>query len=353
MNMRKILKSRIIFLAVINVITIIAIAVLSVIGHSIASSQKYNFAAERWSQEKGGYTQISCYFANDSGFTFENVDTVRNSIASSMTNSGVDMNETVIPDSYYAQLGKFTVTCDRNASSQAEITAVGGRFFLFRSFNLLKGAYFSENDNMHDSIVIDRSLAFKLYGSENVIGFPVYLNGVKFVIAGVIADPQTKYENECSGDIPHAYIPYREADKLYDKAEIPKNLNCYECILPEPVDDLAYNTVESVFAENYKDKYIIVKNTDRFSSKVRLKHIKSMNRSAVMDKAIELPYWENASRMAEYDVSILYGIRRILFVVPLLTLLLMSKNVFRERHILKQLGLKYIKRFMAMKEPKR
>lgn len=331
MDMRKIIKPRNIILAVINVITMVAIIAISVDGHSIASSQKYNYAAERWSQEKGGYTQISCYFANDSGFTFENVDTVRNTIAASMTNFGVNLNETVLPDSYYAQLGKHTVTCDRNASSQAEITAAGGRFFMFRSFNLLKGAHFGENDIMRDSIVIDRSLAFKLYGSENVIGFAVYINGVKFIIAGVIADPQTKYEKECAGDIPHAYIPYQEADKLYDKAEVPQKLNCYECILPELVDDLAYNTVESAITENYKDKHTIVKNTDRFSSKVRLKQIKSMNRSLVMDRAIELPYWENASRMAEYDISVLYMIRMLLFIIPAVTMIFIVFKAFRAR----------------------
>ena len=313
MDMRKIIKPRNIILAVINVITIIAIAVLSVIGHSIASSQKYNFAAERWSQEKGGYTQISCYFANDSGFTFENVDTVRNTIAASMTNSGVNLNETVLPDSYYAQLGKYTVTCDRNASSQAEITAVGGRFFLFRDFNLLKGAYFSENDNMHNSIVIDRSLAFKLYGSENVAGFNVYINGVRFVITGVIADPKSKYEKECSGDIPHVYIPYQAVGLI--SADV-KNVDSYECIIPEPVDELAYNTVNSIFNESYKDKCLIIKNTDRFSSKVIQKQLKTMKQSVVMDKAIELPYWENASRTAEFDLSILYFIKVLLFIIP-------------------------------------
>ena len=310
------IKPRYIVLALINTISVIAIIMISFKYNSIAGSLKYNYAAERWTQGKGGASQISCYFSNDSGFTAENVEAVRNSIASSLSNSGVETNKTVIPDSYYTQLGKFNINCDRNTSYQANVTAAGGRFFLFRDFNLLKGAYFSENDNMHDSIVIDRSLAFKLYGSENVIGFSVYLNGVKFAIAAVIADPQTKYEKECAGDIPHAYIPYQEADKLYDKTEGSPKLNCYECILPEPVDELAYNTVNSIFNESYKDKCLIIKNTDRFSSKVIQKQLKTMKQSVVMDKAIELPYWENASRMAEFDLSILYFIKVLLFIIP-------------------------------------
>lgn len=315
------IKPRYIVLALINTISVIAIIMISLKYNSIAGSLKYNYAAERWTQGKGGASQISCYFSNDSGFTAENVEAVRNSIASSLSNSGVETNKTVIPDSYYAQLGKSTVTCDRNASSQAEITAVGGRFFLFRDFNLLKGAYFSENDNMHNSIVIDRSLAFKLYGSENVIGFSVYLNGVKFAIAAVIADPQTKYEKECAGDIPHAYIPYQAVGLI--TADV-KNVDSYECIIPEPVDELAYNTVNSIFNESYKDKCLIIKNTDRFSSKVIQKQLKTMKQSVVMDKAIELPYWENTSRMAEFDLSILYFIKVLLFIIPSATCLFIA-----------------------------
>ena len=315
------IKPRYIVLALINTISVIAIIMISFKYNSIAGSLKYNYAAERWTQGKGGASQISCYFSNDSGFTVENVEAVRNSIASSLSNSGVETNKTVIPDSYYAQLGKSTVTCNRNASSQAEITAVGGRFFLFRDFNLLKGAYFSENDNMHNSIVIDRSLAFKLYGSENVIGFSVYLNGVKFAIAAVIADPQTKYEKECAGDIPHAYIPYQAVGLI--SADV-KNVDSYECIIPEPVDELAYNTVNSIFNESYKDKCLIIKNTDRFSSKVIQKQLKTMKQSVVMDKAIELPYWENASRMAAFALSILYFIKVLLFIIPSATCLFIA-----------------------------
>ena len=307
------IKPRYIVLALINTISVIAIIMISLKYNSIAGSLKYNYAAERWTQGKGGASQISCYFSNDSGFTAENVEAVRNSIASSLSNSGVETNKTVIPDSYYTQLGKFNINCDRNTSYQANVTAVGGRFFLFRDFNLLKGAYFSENDNMHNSIVIDRSLAFKLYGSENVAGFNVYINGVRFVITGVIADPKSKYEKECSGNIPHVYILYQAVGLI--SADV-KNVDSYECIIPEPVDELAYNTVNSIFNESYKDKCLIIKNTDRFSSKVIQKQLKTMKQSVVMDKAIELPYWENASRMAEFDLSILYFIRVLLFIIP-------------------------------------
>ena len=49
-----------------------------------------------------------------------------------------------------------------------------------------------------------------------------------------------------------------------------------------------------------------------------------MKQSVVMDKAIELPYWENASRMAEFDLSILYFIKVLLFIIPSATCLFIA-----------------------------
>ena len=68
------IKPRYIVLALINTISVIAIIMISLKYNSIAGSLKYNYAAERWTQGKGGASQISCYFSNDSGFTAENVE---------------------------------------------------------------------------------------------------------------------------------------------------------------------------------------------------------------------------------------------------------------------------------------
>lgn len=49
---------------------------------------------------------------------------------------------------------------------------------------------------MQDGAVIDKNLAWALYGSEKVSGMNIYINGVKFYIAGVIDLPGTEAEKK-------------------------------------------------------------------------------------------------------------------------------------------------------------
>ena len=314
-------RLRHIIIAAVNAVTLAAALVLTIAGNSIAKSQRYNYAADRWTQGKGGCTQVSCFFSDDSGFTKDTVGSVQMSLKNALNTAAVvqEQGKMLCPDAYSAPLGRYQVTCDRTGCSQADVTAVGGEFFLFRSFDLLSGNFISGRDIMKDGAVIDRTLAFSLYGSENVAGMNIYINNVSFRIAGVIGDPRTKYERECAGDYPKAYISYDMASKLTDSSEQFRKVSCYECIVPDPVENFGYNAVDNIFS-SYGDKAMIVNNTDRFSSSVRVKSAKKLSRSSVRSEAIRLPYWENASRIVEHKLSVMYGIRTAVLAVPALTI---------------------------------
>ena len=327
--MKKKVRLRHIIIAAANAAAVAAVLVLTAVGNSIAKSQRYNYAADRWSQGDGGCTQVSCFFSEDSGFTMDNVMSVRAALINSLDSAAVypESGKTLCPDAYSAPLGRFQVTCDRLGYAQADVTAAGGQFFLFRNFDLMSGSYISDSDLMKDSAVIDRTLAFKLYGSDNVAGMNIYINNVSFRIAGVIDDPRTKYERECAGDYPKAYILYDQAENLTGGQF--RNVSCYECIVPDPVEKFGYNAVKKYFGSDYDDKLVIVNNTDRFSSSVRVKAAKELSRSGVRKEAIRLPYWENASRIAEHKLSVMYSVRRALLAVPLMTLVWAIVRVYR------------------------
>ncbi|MBR4627384.1 MAG: ABC transporter permease [Ruminococcus sp.] len=317
--MKKI-KIRHIVLAAANVAVLTAALILTLIGDSLARSQRYNYAADRWTQGRGGCTQVSCFFADDSGFIRDNVISVRLALLSSLEAAAVypEDGKTLCPDAYSSPVGRFQVNCDRMSSAPADITAVGGEFFLFRSFDLLSGNYISDKDIMQDGAVIDRALAFRLYGSENIAGMSIYVNNVKLRVAGVVDDPRTKYERECAGDYPKMYIPYEMAEKLTDTGEQFRRVSCYEVIVPDPVENFGYNAVEKLFS-SYGDNAMIVNNTDRFSSSVRVKAAKDLSRSGVRNEAVKLPFWENASRIVEHKLSVMYSVRRVILAVPALT----------------------------------
>ncbi|MCM1474539.1 MAG: hypothetical protein NC040_10795, partial [Muribaculaceae bacterium] len=187
---------------------------------------------------------------------------------------------------------------------------------------------------MQDGAVIDRNLAWELYGSYDVAGMNLYIDGVKFYISGVIENPETKPEKNCIGKLPRIYISYDGASNLSALTENAKtsisndnlqtgfkNITCYETILPNPVENFAYNTVKKQFSENYKDKCSIVKNSTRFKPSVRSKAFRKIADYAVIKNNINYPYWENASRIVEFKLTFLYFFRKILFIVPALTAL--------------------------------
>ena len=329
--MKKKLKLRHIILAALNAAAIAAALIITAAGNSLAKSQRYNYAADRWTQGKGGCTQVSCFFSDDSGFTKDSVMSVRMSLLNSLKSAAVRQkkSETLTPDAYSAPVGRFSVTCDRQGYSQADVTAVGGEFFLFRSFDLLHGCYISDSDLMQDGAVIDRTLAFELYGSDNIAGMNIYINNVRFKVAGIIDDPRTEYERECSGAYPKAYILYSQASKLAGGDTPFGKVSCYECIVPDPVENFGFSAVEKIFSSGYENKVLLVNNTDRFSSSVRVKELKNLSRQGVRNEAIKLPYWENASRIAEHKLTVMYSIRNTIHVIPLLTTMLIIVKSYR------------------------
>lgn len=328
-------KIRYIIIAAINLLTIISISILTAVGSSMAKSQTYNHAAERWGGKNGDYSQISSFFSNDSDFTTESVLAVRSQILGELKNISITPEEgkTLVPDAYSAAIGSVTVRCDISGRSEAELTAVGGDFFAFRHFTLLDGSFFSKDDIMQDGAVIDKNLAWSLYGSEKVSGMNIYINGVKFYIAGVIDLPETEVEKKSAGSSPKAYISYDMASQVSADSKFSpdnpdgsansgfKRVSCYECIIPNPVENFAYTTVKNILSEPYKGMVSIINNSERFDPKKRAKAFKKLSDLAVRKDSVVYPYWENASRVVEFNLSYIYSARKWLFAVPILTAL--------------------------------
>ncbi|MCR4637744.1 ABC transporter permease [Ruminococcus sp.] len=334
-----------IVIAAVNAAAVAGVLILTAMGNSAARSQRYNYAHENWKNDgKGEYSQISCFFSSDAGFDRNEAKGVKARLMEKLKESAVNPNgrQKLVPDAYSAMLGSFTVTGETGKRSEAEITASGGDFFLFRGFELVSGAFFSEDDLMQDGVVIDRQLAWNIYGTDNIAGKSIYINGIKLYISGVIEAPRTDPEERCVGSTPRAYISYYAAglilgggdgyDDLNEDTGITsdfREITCYECISPEPVENFTYNFMKKDLSELYKGKISIVNNTERFESKPRIKALKRLDDSVVRKDGIVLPFWENASRMVEFKLSFIYGGRRLLLAIPLITLLWLITVAYR------------------------
>lgn len=355
-------------LAALNVLSLTGTLILTIAGSTSAKSQSYNNTAERWDSD-GGYAQISCFFSDDAGLTTDNVGGVKANALTSLKNISVipEENQKLIPEAYSTPAGQATIKSDTtNGRSEAELTAVGGDFFLFHNFSLLDGSYFTDDDLMQDGAVIDRNLAWALYGSEKISGMNIYINGIKFYIAGVIDTPQTKQEKKTVGELPRAYISYDGAGLLDNNTSyssgskavsggsglnsdfIPaadtglKKISCYECIMPNPVENYAYNTVNDYFKDSYKNKYIIVNNSERFSPSVRAKAFKNLSDYAVVENSVIYPYWENASRIVEFKLTKIYFYRRLTYIIPVLTALYLLVILWKTAGRLKNKTIEWI-----------
>lgn len=327
-------------IAAANVLAITGAIILTAVGGSMARSQSYNYAADSWGNGgELGYSQISCFLSEDSGFTVDSVLSVRSQVLSSLKTASVTPEEgkKLCPDAYSVSVGTASVRGDAYGRAEAEITAVGGDFFMFRSFTLLDGAYFTESDIMQDGAVIDKSLAWSLYGSERVSGMNIYINDVKYYIAGVIDTPSTKPEQDCAGDSPRAYISLEAADSFGStnvEENTSRSITCYECIVPDPVENFAINSIKNFFSSAYNGKANVVCNTGRFDSSKRVKALKKLTGYAVRKDSISYPYWENASRIVEMKLTFIYAGRRLLLAVPVITViwLIILAIKFYNRH---------------------
>lgn len=351
-------------IAAVNAAAIIGTVILTAAGGSAAASQRYNFTADRVSKgSKYDYGQVSCFFSPDAGFNKNLANGVKNQVYSALKNVAVipEEGEDLVPQAYSAEAGTAIVTGDRSGQSEASVTAAGGDFFLFRDFTLISGSFFSDRNFLQDGAVIDKELAWRLYGSTDIAGENIYINGEEMYISGVIDTPDTEPEKKSIDDVPKAYISYEAAGSIFgsvdsntwdsDSQRPPEftAVTCYECAIPEPVEHFAYNSVKSLLAELYGGNISIVNNSERFLPSKRVKALKKLDRYIVRKDNIIYPFWENASRLVELKLSFIYGGRRLLLAIPLITficlLALAYKKFKRNKKALKDA----IERFFSSK----
>lgn len=78
-----------------------------------------------------------------------------------------------------AYSGRTSLSVSGKSPGSVTVTAVGagGNYFLFHPLTLLSGGYISDEDYMADRVVLDAQTAFNLFGSSDVAGMEVTING--------------------------------------------------------------------------------------------------------------------------------------------------------------------------------
>lgn len=286
--------------------------------------------AERFSSDGSRFAQVSAFYTSGNEVDTFTINRYRSEFQKSLEEASIKKtyNEGRIwMDAYSSQMEATAVK--QNTTQKIQLIGTGADFFQFHPLEFQTGYYYQTENVMKDQVIISEEAAWQLYGSYDVIGLNLEINGVTCYVAGVFKQPQGKMEKKAVGDNPLVFAPI---ELLQAVSGSEPGISCYEILLPDAVTGFAKNMVyknvadvdfSSTASENVNLDALnqeIVQNTDRFSFIRILSVIKNYQLRAMHTKAIEYPYWENIARVKESEIAYAWVLAGLFFILPLIQL---------------------------------
>ena len=306
------------FLLILNVVLVLG-AVGCLLGlRGISGTLESLTAAGRFRGEGDTrFAQLACYLPVDDGKTETDIRSFRQSLESSMVEQSLEAPEggRLYIDAY-SGTASVSVSSDSAGSTAVKAVGVGGDFFYFHPLYLRGGAYIKDSDLMDDLVVLDEEMAWRLFGGTDLAGLTMYINGVPFVVSGVIArETDFATEKAYSGD-GGVYMSLSALARLTESASI----TGYEIVMPDPISGYARGMLTDSFPVGDGD---VVENSSRYSLLHLWEVIKSFGQRSMRTNGVIYPYWENAARLTEDYAALLLVLAVLLAVYPLLTVLVL------------------------------
>ena len=265
--------------------------------------------AERWAGESGErFVQFSRFFPpTDSSLQRDSIAALRQTLTEKLTAASMETppGGKLFCDAW-STAGTLKVKSERGSFETAAL-AVGGSYFDFHPLTLCSGGFLSEGDLMKDRVVLDAQLAWLLYGSTDLAGLTVEIDGQQFFIAGVVERESGRAVETVAEPGPMLYLPYETWTAMHEGA----GADCYEIVLPEPAEGFAKAVLEECLPT---DSGVLRENTGRFRFGASLKLLKEWNKGRLRTEAVAFPDWENAALYTESRCALL----RVLALIALL-----------------------------------
>ena len=313
----------------------IVIGVLGIIYAQLAGTTADQQIAQLWQGGDLPYAQVSCFLPEDAQLTSNTVSSIRTQIdeallADSMASE--DPNVRVWIDATSAEATVSVGETGEIVTSHAYIT--GGDFFFFHPLSMMSGSTYQEDDLMEDGVVLNRALAWQLYGGYDLTGMPVSINGTPCIIVGVTDGPMGEAERSTSAQDACIYFSERLAEKLGLSA----NITCYEAILPDPLEHYAINLLQKALGTQNRE-YVV--NTGRYSLRRSFQTLSLLDTMVQRTDSIFFPYWENAARAVQSKCALLACLLAFFAVWPAIVILLWlftGIRALRNLHLFRRLG---------------
>lgn len=276
------------------VVCVIAAALWALAGRGLSSQT----AAARWQRELP-FSQVSVFLSTDAALGLNDVLALR--ARTDETLASADLAGPAWTDAWSAE-GACTAAAGEN-SRPARAICTGGDFFTFHPLAMAAGWYYADEDVSDTLVVLDEPLAWQLFGSADVTGMTVELDGWPCTVAGVAQAPRQADEDAAYGDEGTVYLSYSLACRLWGDTPI----TCYEALLPEAVGGFALQTVTGAVTAPESER-VIVQNTGRFALGRSLAGLGQLPARAQRTGRVFFPFWENAARAAEVRASLWAGL---------------------------------------------
>ena len=172
-------------------------------------------AAERWAPGQN-YAQVSAFLAEGSGASEDTAKAVYTGLMLDLQTDAIALSESQVEngasliEECYCGMGSADLSVS-GESVTVNAIGVGGDFFNFHPLELIDGYYFSDDDLMHDRVLLDDQTAWRLFGSPNVVGMAVNIGGTPHYIAGVFRQPTERFYKESGMG---SYLVFMSYDSL-------------------------------------------------------------------------------------------------------------------------------------------
>jgi len=286
---------------IVSTLLLIAFTTCLIISASIRGTLRSQQAAVAWTGQSGErFSQLSVFIPDNVTLDFEARYNLRRAIDDALTAASfeADGERTLYADAWVAEGEVFVI--GRRDPVNVKAIGVGGDFFLFNPLRLRDGSYITPHDIMHDRVVLDEELAWRLFGSARVAGLEVMIGNRTHVIAGVVAR-ETDFASTRANT--YNYMIFMSYESLNEQMNGEARATTYMLVMPNPITGFALQTLTEAFPSN---DAIIVENTTRFSVMNIVENIRAFGERSMRIDGPKFPYWENAARFTEDWLSLLF-----------------------------------------------
>lgn len=266
--------------------------------------------AKRWSKD-GSAAQISVYISEKAKFSLDDILKFRDKMEEKLMENdalSANGNKRVWADCYAAQ-GKVSVN-----SGETEIKfkayGVSEDFFLFHPFELISGSYFSADNPAEDLVLLDEDCAWQLFGSTDIAGMEILIDGTPHVVSGVIKREDGMFQTAAGNNKPTIYLSYESFVRHGNVSAI----TSYEVVMPNLTRNYAKKIVKDKIGVT-SGKREIVETSERYSYASLAGVLKDFGKRSMQKKMIVYPFWENAARGTEDVCALLFLLFLILLTV--------------------------------------